>query len=123
MHVNAWPEEFVEPWDDIYAYVECPQLSNDLHQPLIRVVRESKDDPINAKAGHQLGELCHRTQHGQVAEIGTPLLRRIVNNPEQPNPIFGVLEQLSGNKLADVSRANDDSLLQATGCPGARGSS
>ena len=51
-------------------------------------------------------------EQGEMTEVGSPFLRIAVDQPDEVDPVLGMLEQLAGNELADVPGTDDHRVLQ-----------
>src|SRR5215211_5921401 len=55
-------------------------------------------------------------------QVGTALLRTVVDEPDEVDPVLRVLKKLATDELPDIARADDDGVLDVGRSPPANGS-
>ena len=74
-----------------------------------RVARERDDDPLDVEAPTIVGQLLGLAEQRQVLELRPALPRARVDEADEVDAVLGVLQELAGDELPDVARADDRS--------------
>ena len=87
------------------------QRPSHLHQPPIGQAREADHDTIEVEAIRQRNELFSRAHDRHVGELWTKLARRAVDETDELDVEFGVLDDLARDQLRRLVGPDDDRSL------------
>src|SRR5207247_10126444 len=107
VHVEVRPDQLEESRDDVDLDVQVLERADEIEHSLVRVLRERDHHALDVEEMHERGQSIQRAEQRQVLEILAPLFRRVVDETEQIDPIFGMLEDLLPDQLADVAGPDD----------------
>ena len=108
MHARTRPDDVEEPRDDVDDHVAVAQRPNDVHRLAVRLVGERDDDAIDAMLVHERPEIVELTEGRDVTRFRPALERLRVDEPDEIQPVLGVLADLPGDELADLARTDDE---------------
>ncbi len=111
MHARTRPDEVEEPRHDVHDHLAVAESPHDLHRPRIGLAAEGDDDPVGIVKLHERGETVEATERLDAVDVCTLALRVGVDEAEQLEPVLGVLLDLPGNELSDVTAADHDHTL------------
>jgi hypothetical protein len=104
-------EGFEEPRDDVDLDVLCPQCGNDPQHPVVVVLGERDDDPLDVSGLDDLGDVLRLSDELSGSEIAPHLSRIRVDEPDQVDAVLGMLKQLPADQLPDLTCSDDQSVL------------
>ena len=87
------------------------ELSEEWQQVLVPVAREREHDALDVEQADEVRQLLRPSEDGQVAETVVALAWIRVDEADDVDAVFRVLEQLSGDELADLAGADDQRVL------------
>jgi len=105
------PERLVEARHDVDLNVQLAEEPNRLEGLVVSIVREREDHPVDASFAYEARQVVGASEDLQLLQIAPLVLRPRVDEPDQPHAVFGMLEELSADHLADRSCADDDGVL------------
>src|SRR5207244_588695 len=110
VNVNYWPDHVEEASHDVDLYVALLEHVNSLRLAFSGDL-PCDDYPLDVPLEEHLGKLCQRPEIRQVGH-GTGGSRwGLVDEPEQVEAVFRVLEELTGHEKAEIVGTEDDRVL------------
>ena len=111
MEWSARADGFEEAGNYVDLDVFLPECAHESEHLLVVVPRERDDHPVDVRAPDDLADLVRLPEQFGRLQIAAHLLRRRVDEPQQVDPVLGVVEQLAPDQLPDVTRADDHRVL------------
>jgi len=91
---------------------DCPY---ELEHLLVPVSGERNYHAVDAVSTDDLADVFRGPKDRQITEITPSLLGRVVDEADQIDPIFRMLQELPANELTDVSGPHDQRVLHVRG--------
>ena len=112
MEADPRAENLEESRHDVNLNFFVSQKTDDLQHALVRFLREGDDHTLDVEHRDDLRELLERPEDRELTEIGPCLLRIVIDEAHEVDPVLGMLSQLAGDQLSDVASTDDDGVLQ-----------
>ena len=110
-------DDLEEARHDVDLDLEPFELPNQRDLLHVAFIREGEDDPLDIEYANEVGQLLGGPEQDQMAEILASLLRLVVDEPDEVEPVFLVMEDLPRDQLTDIAGADDDGVLQVERAP------
>src|SRR3954447_18244158 len=105
MYSDARTDGVKESRHDVHLNPALVERTGELERALIGIVRERDDHALDVEELDELVDLLATAEQDDVLEVVAALLRFIVDEPDEVQRVFRVLEDLSCNELPDIARA------------------
>ena len=106
-----------EPRHQVDLHVVLSNRADELEHLLVAVPRESHDHTIDLVAPDDLADLVRRSEDAHIPQIAARLPWAGIDEADQVDPVFRMLEQLATDELANLTRADDERVLDVGRLP------
>jgi len=120
MHLDPRSDELEQPRHDVDLHVERPERADQLERLALRRTGEGDHDAFDVEQVHELGEPVGPAEHGDVRQVAAQLLRLVVDEADEVEPVLRMLQELAAYELPDVTCADDDRVLEVRDAAAAR---